>query len=128
MTWFLHKQVQRRLWAAAGLFIVSSMTGCDSAEQTVRIVAEDFRFTPAEVRLSAGYPIRLIVVNQGRESHEFKSSLLARQVQKATGASDSLPVLPNQKAEILIRTVPGVYIFYCAVRGHAGMSGTIIVD
>jgi plastocyanin len=28
----------------------------------------------------------------------------------------------------VIRTIPGVYPFYCAIRGHAGMSGTIIVE
>ena len=104
------------------------MSGCDSNEQVVRITAEDFRFTPIEVQVSSDRPIRLRVVNQGREPHEFKSPLLAHQVGRQTEASTSLAVLPNQKAEALIRTVPGMYIFYCAIPGHAGMSGTIIVN
>jgi plastocyanin len=104
------------------------MSGCDSNEQVVRITAEDFRFTPIEVQVSSDRPIRLRVVNQGREPHEFKSPLLAHQVGRQMEASTSLAVLPNQKAEALIRTVPGMYIFYCAIRGHAGMSGTIIVN
>jgi hypothetical protein len=53
--------------------------GCDSPEQTVDIVAEDFRFTPAEVRVAAERPIRLRIVNAGREPHEFKSVLLVHQ-------------------------------------------------
>ncbi|HET9605421.1 MAG TPA: cupredoxin domain-containing protein [Nitrospira sp.] len=102
--------------------------GCDSPEQTVQIVAEDFRFTPAEVRVAAERPIRLRIVNAGREPHEFKSELLAHQPGPTGTPSSSLPVLPNHKAETVVRTIPGVYLFYCAIRGHAGMGGTIIVE
>jgi uncharacterized cupredoxin-like copper-binding protein len=105
------------------------MAACDASEQTVRIVAQDFLFTPAEVHVSAARPIRLKIVNEGREPHEFKSPLLAHQTQGVSGAPrSSLPVLPNQSAETVIRTIPGVYLFYCAMRGHAGMSGTLIVE
>ena len=102
--------------------------GCDSPEQTVQIVAEDFRFTPAEVRVSAERPIRLRIVNAGREPHEFKSVLLAHQTGATGTPPSSLPVLPNHKAETVVRTIPGVYLFYCAIRGHARMGGTIIVE
>ena len=117
--------------AAFGCLIacwVLQALGCESREQTVTIVAEDFRFTPAEVHLSAERPIRLTIVNQGREPHEFKSPLLAHQFGPTAGRAPSLPVLPNQSVETVIRTLPGVYLFYCAIRGHAGMSGTVIVD
>lgn len=102
--------------------------GCDSPEQTVYIVAEDFRFTPAEVRVAAERPIRLRIVNAGREPHEFKSVLLAHQTDVTDTPSSSLPLLPNHKAEAVIRPIPGVYLFYCAIRGHARMGGTIIVE
>lgn len=108
--------------------LVLWMPACDSSEQTVRIVAQDFLFTPAEVHVSAERPIRLRIVNEGREPHEFKSSLLAHQTGVRSGPISSLPVHPNQTAEAVIRTIPGVYIFYCAIRGHAGMNGTIIVE
>jgi plastocyanin len=111
---------------AAALFMQAA--GCDSGEQTVRIVAEDFRFTPSEVRLSAERPIRLIIINEGREPHEFKSALLAHQTSMTNGVPTSLPVLPNHSVETVIRTIPGVYLFYCAMRGHLGMSGTIVVE
>ena len=103
-------------------------TACDPSQQTVDIVAEDFRFTPAEVRVSAERPIRLKIINAGREPHEFKSALLAHQIGVAGGPPSSLPVQPNQAAETVIQTVPGVYLFYCGIRGHAGMSGTLIVE
>ena len=113
-----------------GLFILLFVetVACDAPEQTVDIFAEDFRFTPAEVHVSSERPIRLKIINGGREPHEFKSPLLAHQIGVRGGPVSSLPVLPNQAAEAVIRTVPGVYHFYCAIRGHAGMSGTMIVE
>jgi uncharacterized cupredoxin-like copper-binding protein len=101
--------------------------GCDFKEQTIEIIAEDFRFTPAELRLSAQRPIRLMIANQGRERHEFTSPLLAHQLGGSGGAC-SVPLSPTQKAEIVIRAQPGVCLFSCAIRGHAGMSGTIVVE
>ncbi|HEY7130317.1 MAG TPA: cupredoxin domain-containing protein [Nitrospira sp.] len=64
--------------ACAGLiaFFVLWATACNSPEQTIHVRAEDFRFTPAEVRVSAERPIRLRIFNGGRERHEFKSPLL----------------------------------------------------
>jgi plastocyanin len=102
-------------------------TACDPSQQ-VDILADDFRFTPAEVRVSAERPIRLRIINGGREPHEFKSPLLAHQIGAAGRPPGSLPVQPNHVAETVIRTVPGVYLFYCGIRGHAGMSGTLIVE
>jgi plastocyanin len=109
-------------------FLALRVMACDSPEQTVRIVAQDFLFTPAEVHVSAERPLRLKVVNEGREPHEFKSPLLAHQISLAGGTSSSFPIRPNQTVETVIRAIPGVYLFYCAIRGHAGMNGTIIVE
>ena len=108
--------------------LVLGTVACDPPEQAVVIVAEDFRFTPAEVHVSADRPIRLKIINEGREPHEFKSPVLVHQISVSGEAPSSLPVLPNHAAETVIRTVPGVYLFYCAIRGHAAMSGTMIVE
>jgi plastocyanin len=110
------------------ILLVLWAMGCDSPEQTVHIVAEDFRFTPAEVRVAAERSIRLRIVNEGREPHEFKSPLLVYQTGATGGPPSSLPVLPHHKTETVVRPIPGVYLFYCAIRGHAGMRGTIIVE
>jgi plastocyanin len=116
--------------ALAGLLAIPMLwtTACDPPEQRVRIVAQDFLFTPAVVHVSADRPIRLKIVNEGREPHEFKSPLLAHQIGETSRMSISLPVRPNETVETIIRTMPGVYLFYCAIRGHAGMSGTIVVE
>jgi plastocyanin len=122
-----HDANRLALMGLVALLLLPS-AACDSVEQPIHIVAQDFRFTPAEVHVSAERPIRLTIVNEGRERHEFKSPLLAHQTGATNGPPSSLPVLPNQKAQAVIRTVPGVYHFSCAIRGHAGMSGTIIVE
>ena len=121
-----HRAANRLLSGGAALLLLGA--ACDSSQQAVHIVAQDFRFTPAEVRLTAGRPIRLIIHNEGRERHEFKSPLLLPQARAGHGRSGSLPVLPNQKAEAVLHTMPGVYPYHCAIPGHAGMSGTVIVE
>ena len=121
----VHRTANRLISVGAALFLVSA--ACDSSQQAVHIVAQDFRFTPVEVRLSAGRPIRLILHNEGRERHEFKTPLL-RQTRAGIGLPGSLPVFPNQKAEAALQTRPGVYPFYCAIPGHAGMTGMIIIE
>lgn len=105
-----------------------ALAGCDRDAQPVRITAQDFRFIPAEVRLTAASPIHLTIVNEGREPHEFESPLLAQRVDGSSGNATSVRVAPNQRADVMIRTIPGRYIFYCRIRSHAGMSGTIIVE
>jgi plastocyanin len=111
---------------ALGMGVI--LASCDRDAQTVRITAQDFRFTPAEVRLTAATPIHLTIVNEGREPHEFESPLLAHRVDGSSGTATSVRVAPNQRLDVTIRTIPGMYIFYCRMRGHAGMSGTIIVE
>ena len=110
------------------LGIGTALVSCDRDAQTVRITVQDFRFTPATVHLTASWPIHLTIVNEGREPHEFESPLLAHRVDGSSGSPTSIRLAPNQQAEVLIRTIPGTYIFYCRIRGHAGMSGTIIVE
>jgi len=57
------------------------MTGsaCQEEIQKVRITAEEFLFLPKVVHLQAWKPFHLLVANQGRELHRFKSSLLTHQ-------------------------------------------------
>lgn len=105
-----------------------ALVSCERDAQTVLITAQDFRFTPAEVRLNAATPIHLTIVNEGREPHEFETPLLAHRVDGSGGTATSVRVPPNQRTDVTIRTIPGTYIFYCKIRGHAGMSGTIIVE
>ena len=105
-----------------------ALVSCDRDFRAVRITAQDLRFTPATIHLTAASPIHLTIVNEGREPHEFKSSILAHRVDGSGGNATSVRVAPNQRTDVMIRTIPGTYIFYCRIRGHANMSATIIVE
>lgn len=112
------------------------MTACESRVQETRIAAQDFRFVPAEVRFHARDPVRLVIVNEGREPHEFTSPLLSDpQVRVLSDAepaqsrqADSLRILPGRAATVTFQAPPGTYLFRCQIRGHAGMYGMIIIE
>ena len=125
--------VFRRLllaWFAAVL-----PAACDPGVQDIRIAAQEFRFVPAEVRLDAATPVRLTIANEGRQPHEFTSTLLANpKVRIVAGAepaeyrrADSLKIPPGRSVTITLQAPPGAYVFHCKIRGHAGMIGTIMV-
>ncbi len=118
----------------AGLAIL--VVACDSDVQIVRIAAQDFRFDPAEVRAFAGRPLRLRIVNEGREPHEFSGPILAdpqvRQTLEPSSDAAAPPgwirILPGQSLELTLRLSPGAYPFHCRVRGHKGMTGILLVE
>ena len=102
----------------------------------MRIVIDDFRFSPARVDVQAGQPVRLVVRNQGRETHRFQSPLLAQPrinvVSEAGEPASSLdhgfPLAPGQRLELVMTLPPGVYHFRCPIKGHRGMQGMIVVQ
>jgi uncharacterized cupredoxin-like copper-binding protein len=112
------------------------VTACDPDVQTVRIAAQDFRFDPVEVRAIAGRPLRLTIVNEGREPHEFASPLLSDPwVRVSAGPSldavsrqRGIRIPPGRSLELTLRVSPGVYLFHCRVRGHKGMTGILLVE
>lgn len=81
----------------------------------------DFAFRPASIRVKAGDPVNLRLVNSGRITHDLYVPALGFQVTVAPGQEvvAELPAAP-----------PGTYEFYCTLPGHreAGMRGTLVVD
>jgi plastocyanin len=104
------------------------LTSCDPDVQPLRITMQDFRFTPAEVRLTSSKMIRLTIVNEGRELHIFESPLWAHRVKAPREPESGIRITPNQRVDAMIQPVPGTYLFYCKIRGHTGMTGTLIVE
>ncbi len=105
-------------------------------EQFLRLAAQDYRFVPTDIHVLADRPIRLLIVNEGRERHEFTSSLLANaEVQILTDPpftltrnSGTVSIDPGRSVEIRVQAPAGTYLFHCRIRGHAGMRGTMIVQ
>ena len=116
--------------------LVLGLGACSSEYQEVRIVVDDFRFSPERVDVQAGQPMRLVVRNQGRETHRFQSSLVAQPRvevvsdagKQAGSLKQGVPLVPGQRLELVLTLPPGVYHFRCPVKGHRGMQGMIVVS
>lgn len=117
-----------RLLVAAVMAASAALAGCEPREQAVRVAAQDFRFAPSTIRIPAGVPVRLTLVNEGREPHELTGPLLTDPRVRVLAEAGSLRVLPGRSITVVLQTPPGTYTFQCRVRGHAGMEGTLIVE
>jgi plastocyanin len=123
-----------KIFAGGGLALTLSSFFACSDTHPVSLTAEDFRFVPDLVRVSAATPLTLSVYNAGREIHDFDSPVLlyaARpQSSPATAASTSPGVLmqPGQSLRIVVAPPPGTYLYICRRKGHADMTGTLIVE
>lgn len=119
--------------AIAGFILATIAVGCQR-NQTVSITAEDFRFTPGLVRVKGSEAIRLTIYNGGREIHEFDSPLLiyasqdnaSKPFKSSTGSGILLS--PGQSFHVVVIPPPGTYLYICRRKGHANMTGTLIVE
>ena len=113
-----------------------SVGACASEYQEVKIVVDDFRFSPTRVDVRAGQSVHLVVRNQGRETHRFQSPLFAQpRVEVVSDAGEpassldhGFPLAPGQRLELMLTMPPGVYHFRCPIKGHHGMRGMIVVS
>jgi len=106
---------------------------CDRPSQTLSVTAEDYRFVPNLVRVSAGSPFTLALYNAGREDHEFVSPILAYGTEgrgKTTAPDTSMPGLlkPGRSLRFHVSAPPGTYLYSCRRKGHANMTGTLIIE
>jgi len=112
------------------VFLSSLVAACDRT-QHVSLTAEDFRFVPNLVRVTASLPITLSVYNAGRETHEFDSPVLlyaAKTTSPPKSDSPGILLPPGQSIQIVMAPPPGTYLYICRRKGHANMMGTLIVE
>ncbi len=114
----------------------SSIWAGENDWQVVRIVSEEYRFTPSKILLDTRQPIRIEITNHGHEQHEFRSSLFRDQlIDVETDAAVvrskdlvSIIIEENHTAVIKIIAPPaGRFDFECRIPSHHGMDGTIEV-
>ena len=110
-----------------------SFVAC-SESQTVSLTAEDFRFVPNLVRVSASFPLALTVYNAGREMHDFDSPILLYASVKPSSEGNSksdrpgIVLEPGKSVQLVMSPPPGTYLYICRRKGHANMTGTLIVE
>ena len=115
--------------------LLATVLACDGSMQTVSINAEDFRFTPDLVRVRASDPVILSVYNAGREVHEFDSPILIyaantslpKDTSKSAGTL-GIEIRPGQTLQVVMAPPAGTYLYICRRKGHANMTGTLIVE
>jgi uncharacterized cupredoxin-like copper-binding protein len=124
----------------AALALSLLLAACDlgRGETNVYIAAQDFRFSPNEIRLLSGRPVRLVIRNEGREPHQVGGALLAHAEPEASaalqGPAPSTPdpsgttLAPGQSLHIRLTPGPGTYELRCQIKGHTGMRATVIVE
>jgi plastocyanin len=59
--------------AVLAAFASIAAAGAAAAETTVTLTLKNHRFTPAEVTVPAGQPIRIVLINQDAATEEFDS-------------------------------------------------------
>lgn len=109
------------------------LMACDGPMQTVSLTTEDFRFVPDVVRVNASAPLLLSIYNAGREAHEFDSPLLMYSeksvpVRSSTSSGLGISLQPGDTLRLVVAPPPGTYLYICRRKGHANMTGTIIVE
>lgn len=104
----------------------------------VRMQMKEFAFVPATIRLTAGRPVRLILLNQGQIAHQFESSylhalpvrLVGDALSAETAGVDAVRLNPDGTARVeFVPRTRGRFVFACTLEGHkeAGMTGTLEV-
>ena len=104
----------------------------------VRVQMLEFAFRPATIRLTAGRPVRLVLVNQGQIAHKFETTYLhavpVRTVGDAVSVEaaglDVVRLNPGGMARVeFLPRSKGRFVFACTMEGHkeAGMLGSLEV-
>jgi uncharacterized cupredoxin-like copper-binding protein len=113
-------------------------TAAAQAPQAVQIDMAEFVFRPALVRLTAGRPVRLTLVNRGQIAHQFATDYLhdtparvwAPPLTVEARGVDAVLVAPGGTAALEFLPVRrGRFTFACTIEGHreAGMRGVLEV-
>lgn len=127
--------MQRR-WVLTGLMValLLVLTGCGRPAapqgqqgaagdaQDVRVTAREFSYSPADVTVSVNQPVRLTLVNEGVDIHDWSVPELGISTNVIqAGQQITIEFTPGRTGEFRV---------VCTVPGHeaAGMVGRLIVQ
>ncbi|HLH31818.1 MAG TPA: cupredoxin domain-containing protein [Terriglobia bacterium] len=91
-----------------------------SSEQTIRISASTFEFTPSEITVKKGVPVVLELISKDRH-HGFKVAEFHLRADVQPGTTEKVRFIPDKT---------GTFTFFCDVfcgGGHEDMSGILKV-
>jgi uncharacterized cupredoxin-like copper-binding protein len=126
----------------AAAFVLAAPVAAPGAQQPdwnraplVEVALANFKFTPRTIRLRAGQPVRLHLVNRSGGGHdftarEFFAAASVRPQDRGAIIDGSVEVRGRQGREIALVPRAGRYKLKCTHTLHKtlGMSGVILVD
>jgi len=129
------------LFGAAALILspiapVAPSHAAEPSPQRIDITLTNFSFTPSEIRLKAGEPVRLRFSNNASGGHDFTAkeffaaATMDSAVRKRLGKKGRLSLKGGASADIMLTPAPGTYKLRCTHFLHSsfGMTGTILVE
>lgn len=125
----------RPLYLLPLLLIAVPAAGAAQSPRTVEVRLTNFDFTPKTIRLQAGQPVTLRLVNPGNGGHDFSAPQFFAAAQMAAGQNvmmhhpGSIEVPGHQTVTVQLTPTRGTYRLRCTHRLHSafGMHGQIIV-
>ncbi len=98
----------------------------------------EFVFRPAIIRLTAGRPVRLVLVNRGQIAHQIETAyfrglgvrIVSNGMYMEAPGLDLIRLDPGGTARLeFLPRKKGRYVFACTIEGHreAGMQGVLEV-
>ena len=125
----------RALYLMPLLVAVPLPAPAQPAPRTVEVRLTSFDFTPAEIRLAAGQPVVLRLINLGRGGHNFSAPqfFAASQIpagQNVAIRNGTIEVPSRQTVTVRLTPARGNYPLRCTHTLHTafGMRGRIIVE
>lgn len=120
-----------RLPVLAALLLCTPVLAQD-APLRVEVRLSSFDYTPSTIRLAAGRPIVLHLVNSGDGGHNFAAPEFFAAAQGVAGPVERgrVEVAGNQSVDITLTPARGTYRLRCTHTLHTafGMTGEIVVE
>jgi plastocyanin len=121
-----------RAFLIAFLFALPAAAAAQPAARTVEVQLSNFDFAPNQIRLRAGEPIVLRLVNGARGGHNFAAPEFFAAARAVSGPvrEGKVEVGGHQRAEVRLTPARGHYRLRCTHTMHTafGMTGEIIVE
>ena len=120
-----------RVFLFAFLLAVPAIAAAQSP-RTVEVRLSSFDFTPSEIRLRAGEPVTLHLLNTGRGGHNFSAPQFFAAARGVSGPVQRGAVEVGSHGSVDVRVTPaaGHYRLRCTHSLHTafGMTGNITVE
>ena len=121
-----------RAFLIALLLALPAAAAAQPSARTVEVQLSSFDFAPNQIRLRAGEPIVLRLVNGGRGGHNFAApDFFAAAAQVSGPVRDGkVEVAGHRSAEVRLTPARGRYRLRCTHTLHTafGMTGEIVVE